>query len=184
MGVCVNLIVAADRNWGIGKNNQLLYHIYPDMQFFMKKTKGGSVIMGRKTLESLPGGMPLKNRVNIILTRNPDSIVRPPDIKEGGLLICKDLDELARIITQREMDTDHIWVIGGAEIYSLLLPYCREAYVTRVLAADEEADCRMENLDRTNGWALIETGDIQEWEGISYRYDRYINAKTKVLNNF
>ena len=68
----MNLIAAADENWGIGKNGGLLAHISGDMKYFRETTKGKVVVMGRKTLESFPGGKPLKNRVNIVLTQNQD----------------------------------------------------------------------------------------------------------------
>ena len=66
----MNIIVAADSNWGIGKNNQLLVSIPADMKMFRQETTGKVVVMGRKTLESFPGGLPLKNRRNIVLTSN------------------------------------------------------------------------------------------------------------------
>ena len=66
----MNIIVAADKNWGIGKNNQLLVSIPADMKMFREETSGKVVVMGRKTLESFPNGLPLKNRINIVLTRD------------------------------------------------------------------------------------------------------------------
>ena len=68
----MNLIVAADRNWGIGKDNGLLASLPTDMKYFREHTQGKVVVMGRKTLESMPGGKPLPNRVNYVLTANPD----------------------------------------------------------------------------------------------------------------
>ena len=66
----MRLIVAVDKNWGIGKNNDLLVSIPSDKKFFRQETTGKVVVMGRKTLESFPGGLPLKNRTNVVLTRN------------------------------------------------------------------------------------------------------------------
>ena len=83
----MNLIVAVDSNWAIGKENKLLVSIPQDMKFFRETTKGKVVAMGRKTLESFPGGQPLKNRTNIILTRNPNYQVK-------GAIICHSIEEV------------------------------------------------------------------------------------------
>ena len=72
----MNLIVAVDRNWAIGKDNRLMHHIPADMKYFREMTKGGVVVMGRKTLESFPQGQPLKNRVNIVISRRKDYKVK------------------------------------------------------------------------------------------------------------
>ena len=68
----MNLIASADKNWAIGKDNKLLVRVPEDMKFFRRMTTGKVVVMGRKTLDSFPGGKPLKNRVNLVLTKNPD----------------------------------------------------------------------------------------------------------------
>ncbi|MDR0468840.1 MAG: dihydrofolate reductase [Peptococcaceae bacterium] len=201
----MKLIFSADENWGIGKKGELLYRIAPDMQYFRENTIGGVVVMGRKTLESLPGGKPLKDRVNIVLTRNPDDLearfhpanadvetyfyppnvgletrsCSPNDDEFSEISICQNLAELFAYLRQPSNNLDKTWVIGGAEIFQLLMPYCHEAHVTRILTADGEADCWMENLDQTTGWYLAETGEISEWQGLRYRFDRYINKNAK-----
>lgn len=180
----MNLIFSADANWGIGKDNQLLFRVSPDMRHFKAKTLGGAVIMGRKTLESLPGGKPLPGRVNIVLTRNPDSL--EPCLRqsrEEGLQLwsCRDLSELALCLEQQGLPPERVWVIGGAEIYRLLLPYCSQAWVTRFLAA-AAADCFMADLDEEPDWRLVEEGERQEWEGLGFRFDLYRNEKPRELH--
>ena len=83
----MNLIAAVDKNWGIGLKNKLLVSIPDDMKFFRQTTTGKVVVMGRKTLESFPGGKPLKNRVNIVMTRDKD-------YRADGAVVVHDLDEL------------------------------------------------------------------------------------------
>jgi dihydrofolate reductase len=173
----MNLILAADENWAIGKGNRLLFRLPPDMGFFKAKTTGGVVIMGRKTLESLPGGKPLKDRVNIVLSRNPEY---SPEYNPEGI-VCGSLPELAALLKQLSYKPDMVWVIGGAEIYNLLAPYCREALVTRILTIAGGADCWAPDLDKSGGWELAERGALQTWEGLRFRFDRYINMMPQDL---
>ena len=181
----MNLIAAADCEWGIGKNNQLLYSIPRDMQRFKKLTEGGAVIMGRKTFMSLPGTAPLRNRTNIVLTRRPDSMESAVKQYAGAderiLLVCTDLPELAKVLQDVPESGERTWVIGGAETYQVLLPYCKEAYVTRIMASDKTADCFMVNLEETLGWKKIKTGTIHKGEGFRFRFDRYENAEVRPL---
>lgn len=155
----MNLIVAVSENWGIGKNGDLLFHIKEDMKYFRQKTIGNTVVMGRKTLDSMPGGLPLKDRENIVLTRDLE-------FKRDGVIAVHSVDELMEKI--KGMDKD-VFVIGGGEIYSLLLPYCDKAYVTKVYA-DKEADTFFEDLEKC-GW-IREMGEIKG-ETIKYSFDIY-----------
>ena len=172
----MNLILSADENWGLGKDNRLLFRIKPDIKAFSEKTHGGVVIMGRKTLESLPEGKPLAGRVNLVLTRDPS---KDGDGKQ--LIFCRSVRDLSLRLNELAPEPANTWVIGGAEIYLLLLPYCKEAYVTRVLAAAAEVDCYMVDLDQTTGWAVAERGALQVWEGLRFRYDRYVNLQAIAL---
>ena len=117
----MDIIVCIDKNNGIGKDGGLLFRIPEDMAYFRRMTVNKTVIMGRKTLESLPGGRPLENRRNIVLTRNRD---RVPD----GADAVSSIDELKRAI-----GSDKAFVIGGESIYAMLLDYCERAYVTEDL---------------------------------------------------
>ena len=119
----MKIIVAADKNWGIGVNNNLLVSIPADMKFFRETTTGNVVVMGRKTLESFPNGLPLKNRVNVVLTKDVNYQVK-------GAIIVHSMDELKEEL--KEYDSDNVYVIGGATIYEQLIDYCDTAYVTKI----------------------------------------------------
>ncbi|MCI5624193.1 dihydrofolate reductase, partial [Anaerostipes sp.] len=118
----MNLIVNADKNWGIGKNNELLVHIPNDMKMFRQTTIDKVVVMGRKTLESFPNGMPLPRRTNIVLTRDEDYKVK-------GAVIVHSKEELLEEL--KNYADEDIFIIGGESIYRMMLPYCNVAYVTR-----------------------------------------------------
>jgi len=193
--------MSVDENWAIGHKNRLLYHVQPDMDHFREMTSGAAVIMGRKTWESLPGGTPLANRVNIVMTGNPgrisvgsgrdgigsgrisfgsgeDGFTRTPDT---DVIVCESLTSLAETLKALPFGRDKLWVIGGADIYHLLMPYCDEAYVTKFMTNAAEADCWMINLDIAPGWALVESGETLEWEGLRFRFDRYENRDAAPL---
>lgn len=141
----MNLIVAVDNNWGIGWHDQLLFRIREDMKRIKALTTGKVIILGRKTLQTFPGGQPLANRTNIVMTRQPDFQAEPA-------IIAHDLSELATILAG--FPDDELFVLGGSSIYRQLLPYCRQAYVTRVDLAGP-ADSHFPNLDAYPGWRLI-----------------------------
>lgn len=159
----MNLIVNADRNWAIGKNGHLLFHISEDMRFFKSRTTGGIVVMGRKTLESLPGSKPLPNRTNIVLSRR---IGFAPD----GVTVCGNGGELALLLRDARAE---VYVIGGESLYRELLPFCDTAYVTRVDAAAEGADAFMVNLDETPGWEIAERSGEREEKGLKFEFITY-----------
>ena len=117
-------IFHADKNWGIGKGNDLMFSIPKDMKFFRETTKGKVVVMGLNTLRSFPNGKPLKNRINIVLS---------PDDVEEEVVTVHSLSELFGEI--KKYPADDVFVIGGASVYSALIPYCTEVLVTIVDAA-------------------------------------------------
>ena len=119
----MNLIVAADKNWGIGKDNKLLVSIPSDMKFFRQETMGKVVVMGRKTLESFPNGLPLKNRTNVVLTSDKNYQVK-------DAVIVHSIDEVLEEL--KKYDDDEIYVIGGGKVYEELLPYC-DSLLRRIL---------------------------------------------------
>lgn len=133
----MNAIVAVDRNWGIGKDGKLLFHIPEDMKFFKEITTGKIVVMGRKTLDSLPEGKPLKNRINLVITRNKN------DCKFYDNTLYGDINEIKDII--ETYDTNNIFIIGGESIYKQFINECDTVYVTRV-DEEYEADTFMPNL--------------------------------------
>ena len=116
-------IVAADNIWGIGYQYRLLVSIPSDLMFFRQKTTGNVVVMGRKTLESFPNGLPLKNRVNIVLTKNKNYQVKDAVIVHSEEELLEEL---------KKYPCEKIYVIGGESIYKMMLSYCDIVYVTKI----------------------------------------------------
>ena len=156
-------ILSADRNWGIGYQNRLLVSIPSDMKFFRQTTTGKVVVMGRKTLESFPNGMPLKNRTNIVLTGN-----KGYHVKDAVIVHSKEelLEEL------KKYDTDDVYVIGGESIYRMLLPYCSTVYVTKIDQAFQ-ADTFFPNLDEMDEWVMTEEGEEQTCFDLEFVFTKY-----------
>lgn len=134
----MNIIVAVDVNWGIGKDGDQLVYLSQDLKRFKALTTGHPVILGRKTLATFPGGRPLKGRRNLILSRDPD-------FAPEGAEVFRDLEAL------RAAASEDAFVIGGASVYKQLLPWCDTAYVTRIHAAFP-ADVVFPDLDRDPNW--------------------------------
>lgn len=158
----MNLIVNVSENWAIGKGNSLLFHLSQDMKFFKSHTTEKTVVMGRKTLESLPGGKPLPNRKNIVLTRNTDY---NPD----GVTVYNSIEAFLA----DNADNDNIYVIGGESLYRDLLPYCTRAFVTKVDATVNDADAYMVDLDSHPDWEVENTGEDLEEKGYTFRFVTY-----------
>ena len=159
----MKMIVAVDKNWGIGKNNDLLVSIPADMKMFRTETSGKVVVMGRKTLESFPGGLPLKNRTNIVLSGNPDYQVK-------GAIVVHSLPELLEEI--KKYPKDQVYCIGGDSVYKMLLPYCDTAQVTKIDFA-YEADRYFPNLDEMPQWQVAAESEEQTYFDLEYRFVRY-----------
>ena len=140
----MNVIVAADQNWGIGKDNKLLVSIPADMKMFREETSGKVVVMGRKTLESFPNGLPLKNRTNIVITKNKDY-----DAK-GAMVVHSNEEALEEI---KKYTKEDVYCIGGDSIYEQMLPYCDVAHVTKIDFA-YEADSHFQTLDEYDEWEI------------------------------
>lgn len=165
----MNYIVAVDNNWGIGKEGDLLFHIPGDMKYFKETTAGKVVVMGDVTLASLPGGKPLPNRTNIVLSDKPN-------FEAEGTLICRSLDELF-LLLQKYKDED-VFVIGGASIYNLLMEYCKKAYITKINAI-KDADKFIHNIDNMPNWELVSSSKKHEHNGVEYVFCVYQNKKVK-----
>lgn len=165
----MNLIVAVDKNWAIGHNGNLLVSIPEDMKLFRSETTGKVVVMGRKTLESFPGGNPLKNRVNIVITGNKD-------YEKDGVVLCHSVQEALEIIKQ--YDSEDVYVIGGETIYRQMLPYCRVAHVTKI-AYEYEADTYFPNLDENPDWSITDSSDEHTYFDLEYYFIKYENANPK-----
>lgn len=161
----MNIIAAVDKNWAIGRNNKLLVQIPMDQKFFRETTEGKVVVMGRKTLESFPGGLPLKNRTNIVLTHNPNYKVK-------DAIAVHSMEELFEALAP--YDSEDVYVIGGEKIYEQLLDMCDVAHITKINYA-YDADAYFPNLDERPEWVI--TGDSEEHtyfdlEFFFYRYER------------
>lgn len=159
----MKLIVAVDKNWAIGKNNKMMWSIPADMRFFREKTTGHVVVMGRKTLESFPNGLPLKQRTNIVLTANRNYHVK-------DVLLTHTTEELLEQL--KEYDTEEVYVIGGESIYRQLLPYCDTAYVTKIDHA-YDADTYFPNLDEMPEWTMTEAGEEQTSFDLEFVFTKY-----------
>ncbi len=162
-------IVAVDLNWGIGYKGELLQWIPEDLKFFKQKTLGKVVIMGRETFESLPGKKPLKDRVNIVLSKNKD-------FSNENLIICRSFDELFTVLANYA--TEDVFVIGGESIYSQLLPFCSEAYVTKINKT-YLADKYFINIDELEAWEVVSTSEMKSYDNIQYSFVKYVNKKTQ-----
>ena len=160
-------ILSADRNWGIGLNNRLLVSIPSDMKFFRQTTTGKVVVMGRKTLESFPNGLPLKNRTNIVLTGNPNYSVK-------DAVIVHTEDELLREL--EKYNSDDIYVIGGESVYRMMLPYCDTVLVTKIDRAFQ-ADTFFPNLDEMDEWEMTEESEEQTCFDLEFTFTKYERRK-------
>ena len=159
----MNLIVAVDENWAIGKDNGLLVSIPADMKFFRETTTGKVVVMGRKTLESFPNGLPLKKRTNIVLTGNPDYQVKDAIMVHSVPGLLRELEKY---------HSEDVYVIGGESVYRALLPYCDKAYVTRIDHA-YLADTYFPNLDEDPEWKMTKVSDEQTYFDLEYVFTIY-----------
>jgi len=172
----MNAIVAVDEKWGIGREGELLFSIPEDMRFFKSVTEGKVVVMGRRTFESLPGGKPLKNRVNIVLTSGMTPTggkTTPLQARyEERVIVCNSLDQLFEAVG--EYDPDDVFVIGGQNLYEQLLGQCSRVFVTKV-GREKKADRWFPDLDSLDGWAAESKSEDREWSGLTYAFYVYIN---------
>ena len=159
----MKVIVAVDKEWNIGNKGDLLFYIPDDLKFFRSQTIEKVCVMGRKTLESFPGSKPLKNRVNIVLSRNKNLDVE-------GASFVSDLDELKKLLA--EYNSDDVYVIGGESIYSTLLPDCDTAIITHIDAVADEADKKFPVLSE-NEWYIAEDSGEKECNGYKFRWCTY-----------
>lgn len=159
----MNLIAAVDQNWAIGKNGDQLCYIPADLKRFQALTTGHAVILGRKTLATFPGGRPLKNRRNLVLSRNPD-------FAPEGAEVFRDLDSLL------DAAPEDAFVIGGESVYRALLAHCDRAYITKIRRA-WPADAYFPDLDADPAWAVIQEGEELEQDGLTFRYVTYERVK-------
>lgn len=159
----MNLIVAADNKWGIGRGGGLLANLPGDMKYFKEMTSGKVVVMGRKTLESLPGGKGLPRRTNYVLTSNPK-------YKAENCTVLNSEDELWEALSAHS--SEDVFLIGGAAIYNNLYKKCDRLYVTKI-DADLDADTFIVNFDEDPDFEIVSEGDSFTENGITYRFVIY-----------
>ena len=162
----MNLIVAVDKNWAIGKDNRMMWSIPADMKFFRETTKGNVVIMGRKTLESFPQGQPLKNRVNIVISRRKDYKVK------GAVVVHSVEEAVETAVEESKKCGGGIFVIGGESIYRAMLGYCDTAYVTKIDHAFD-ADTYFPDLDKDPEWKMTKISEEQTCFDLEYYFTVY-----------
>ena len=159
----MNLIAAVDENWAIGNQNELLVRIPADQKFFRETTTGKVVVMGRKTLESFPNGLPLKNRTNIVLTHDPDYRVK-------DAVVVHSMEELHEELAKYA--SEDIYVIGGETVYRQLLDECDVAHITKISFA-YDADAYCPNLDEMPEWRIAADSEEQTYFDLEYFFYRY-----------
>ena len=161
----MTLILVMDNDFAIGKNGGLLYSLPLDMKHFRETTMNSAVVMGRKSYESFPK-RPLPNRENIVLSRRSAEI-------EGAKVFNNKEDLLAYVKTLDKK----VFVIGGGEIYKLLLPYCDEAIITRVYDSFE-GDVFFYDIENDSSWELSESSEILETNGKNIRFLKFIRKNS------
>jgi dihydrofolate reductase len=168
-------IVCVDKNWGIGYDGKLLTYIPEDMMFFKHMTSNSIVIMGRKTYDSLPS-KPLPNRVNVVITSKID---RDWKIDENGTVFASmDTVKMYLSFIHPLMPIDYL-IIGGGQIYKELLPYCDNAYVTKVDCAYKDVDTYFPNLDKNEEWEMVRDGEEKMYNGLGYKFCIYAKDHSK-----
>lgn len=163
----MNLIVAVDKNWAIGFQNKLLVRIPADQRFFRNETMHKAVIMGRKTLESFPGGKPLKDRLNVVITSDPE-------YKVADAAVVNSIEKALEIV--KDYNSEDIYIIGGESIYRQMLRLCDTAHITKI-DYDYNADTYFPNLDEMDEWVITGESDEQTYHDLIYTFNKYERKK-------
>lgn len=163
----MNIITTADRRWAIGKGGKNLVTIPADQQMFLRETAGKTVVMGKRILENLPGGQPLGNRINVVLSRGTD-------LKVKGIRVCGSMEEALRYL--RNFRTEDIYIMGGESIYRQFLPYCSTVHVTRI-DYTYDADAFFPDLDNSGEWEMTEESDEQTYFDLCYTFQKFERTK-------
>ena len=159
----MNIIVAVDSQWAIGNGGDLLIRIPNDHKMFRQETMGKVVVLGRKTLDTFPQGLPLKNRTNVILSSKPDY-----QVKDG--IVAHRMEELFKELEKYK--SEDVYVIGGDSVYRQMLPYCDVAHVTKI-DHRYQADAYFPNLDELPEWEVTADSEEQTYFDVAYRFVRY-----------
>lgn len=163
----MNAIVAVDNNWAIGCKNSLLVRIPADHKNFRQETTGKVVVLGRKTLETFPQGMPLPNRTNIILSTNPQYKVK-------DAVVVHSKEELDAEL--KKYPTEDVYIIGGESVYRMMLPECDAVHVTKI-DHDYEADSYFPDLDQDDAWEITAESEEQTYFDLPYYFIKYERKK-------
>ena len=163
----MNIIVAVDKNWGIGNRGELLVSIPKDQKMFRQETTGKVVVLGRKTLDTFPQKQPLPNRTNIVLTHDTNYQVK-------GATVVHSVEEL--LAELKKYPSEDVYIIGGESIYQQMLPYCDTAHVTQI-DHEYQADAFFPNLDGDPAWEMTAEGEEETYFDLEYRFVRYNRKK-------
>ena len=163
----MNIIVAVDKNWGIGNRGELLVSIPKDQKMFRQETTGKVVVLGRKTLDTFPQKQPLPNRTNIILTHDTNYQVK-------GATVVNSVEEL--LAELKKYPSEDVYIIGGESIYQQMLPYCDTAHVTQI-DHEYQADAFFPNLGEDPAWEMTAEGEEETYFDLEYRFIRYNRKK-------
>lgn len=159
----MKMIVCVSENFGIGNKGDLLFSLPPDMKFFRETTLGKVVVMGRGTLDSFPGGRALKNRTNVVLTRDKN-------FERENTEVFNTKQDILDFVSQ--FDSDDVYIIGGAQIYELFRDVCDEALVTKVYKT-VPCDAFFFDIDKDPDWVLADCGEKLNHEGTEFSFCRY-----------
>ncbi|MDO4545867.1 MAG: dihydrofolate reductase [Bacillota bacterium] len=159
----MNAIAVVDENWAIGRNGGLLVHLPGDLKYYKEKTWGKVIVVGRKTLESFPGGKPLPGRTNIVLTANKA-------YEAEGAVVCHSKEEVLEKV--KTFDEEDVFIAGGAGIYREFFDCCRAFYITRIYDSFE-ADTYFPRLEESE-FEIAWRSEMQEEKGISYQFLKYV----------
>ncbi len=163
----MNLVAAADQNWGIGYKGELLVRIPADQEYFRKITTGKVVVMGRKTLNTLPGKMPLANRTNIILSEKPDF-----QVKHGK--VVHSVEECLELL--KAYPSEDIYIIGGESIYRQFLPYADVIHLTKIMYR-YKADSYFPDITKMPEWVLTADSEEQTYFDLEFFFLKYERKK-------
>lgn len=168
------LMLAVDNNFSIGVKGDMLFHLKKDLKRFQEITSGNILVMGRKTLESLPGSKPLPNRTHVVLTNQSD-------YRNHDAIIVSDMDKLEEKITEINPNSEKkVFLVGGGNLVRQLLDKCEKAYITKVDKNYDNFDTSIPNLDKLDNWKLIskseEITEQQADETFRFKYLTYINT--------
>lgn len=170
------LMLAVDNNFSIGLDGDMLFHLKKDLKRFQTITSGNILVMGRKTLESLPGSKPLPNRTHLVLTGNKA-------YKNHDAIVLSDIDKLDEKLEEINPDVKEkkeVFLVGGGNLVSQLLDKCEKAYITKVDKSYENFDTQIPNLDQLDNWEVVQESEqeVEYHKDEEFRF-RYVTYKNK-----